>query len=145
MRCASCGAETSTGAEYIVRYGSLALSTYRHKTVTKIYKIAGKEDVFLCDSCVDRRVNRLAALYGGGLALVAIVASVPVVLGGKPLGEMTLPIVVLLGLSLYLWVGIRRDWKKGKHRERVGDGMAIRLRKPDLKRQGHKVFWSRED
>jgi hypothetical protein len=80
-----------------------------------------------------------------GLALVAIVASVPVVLGVKPLGEMTLPIVVLLGLSLYLWAGIRRDWKKGKHRERVGDGMAIRLRKPDLKRQGHKVFWSRED
>jgi len=68
MRCASCGAGTSAGAEYIVRYGSLAGSTYRHKTVTKIYGIAGKEDVFLCDSCVDRRVNRLAALYGGGLA-----------------------------------------------------------------------------
>jgi hypothetical protein len=119
------------------------------RTTRTRYKIVGAEDPFLCDQCVGQHIERRARLTAGGVFVVTLLlATLRVVLGGPaPQGSeletvVGFPTAFVAGLVIYF--GIRR-WKRGKQREYMGDGLAIKIRKAALKQNGYDAFFTRQD
>ena len=147
MKCEACGLEKDQGGTYIVRYGNLSrtASSMSGKVVTKLYHIDGVEHVFICDACLDRRVDRLVLFTVVGFILLALILGVVGLIARLSVTDilLTWAFVVLLGIFIHFVV--RRDWKKGKNRLMWGDQYAIQLKKYALKRQGYKKFFPREE
>ena len=150
MECASCGRNTTEGDQYKFYYGKRGKTDMiDFRTSQTRYAISDSEDVFLCDQCVDWRIERRARLTAGGaFLLVLLLATLRLVLGGSaPQGSelesvIGFPMAFVFGLLIYF--GIRR-WKKGKQREYVGDALAITTRKSALIQRGFDAFFTRDD
>jgi hypothetical protein len=66
-------------------------------------------------------------------------------LSAKPLAEQISPVVlgIIGGAFLFLVISSRR--RKSKGRLQMGDVYAMRLIKPELRRQGYRSFYTRQD
>jgi hypothetical protein len=144
MKCEVCKKETNPGAFYIVRYGyeSWNYLTYKKFLVTR--QIAGSENVWICDPCLDRHLDRLAFLAGLLIVLSLIGVSLLGILQGHPLREEICPSVLGLFGGGIVYYMIKRN-KRGKGRLQMGDNYAIQLIKPRLKQQGYKSFFTRQN
>jgi len=150
MKCVKCGDEANKGALYKFYYGKQGATDYPSRRTTRTrYKIAGSEDTFLCDGCVDQHIERRARLMAGGVFLLILILSIlRLTLGGPaPQGSeletvVGFPTAFVAGFFLYF--GIRR-WKKNKQREFMGDILAIKTRKATLKQSGYDSFFTREE
>jgi len=151
MRCEKCMTETNKGGNYSFYYGTFTGSSRFDRHITfQHFRIGGSENVFLCDDCVNRQINRFALLIGSVFSLIALAFSVLRLFVGGPAPEgssletiIGFPIALVGGPLLYL--GISRSWKRGKNREIMGDSLAIQLRKNNLKSKGYTKFFTREN
>lgn len=158
MRCRQCETENAAGATYRYFFGTHAGSEYIDRRHTRTqYRIAGSEQVYLCDRCVDEHVKRRARRAGlaislGILGFVVCCLLLPMgavaVLGNDltPFRAL-LPVVgFLLACTLVgpiTCLGMRQAGKKGEGRAGAGDDLAIRLRKADLRVRGYDKFFTR--
>jgi hypothetical protein len=149
MKCIKCGSETSGGRQYRFYFGKHAGTDYPTSKVTRTsYQMGGSEEVFLCDPCVDGKIERRARLTAGGVFLVTLLLSfLRLSMGPAPQGSemetvIGFPAAFIFGLVIYL--GIRK-WKNGRQKEDEGDRLAIQVRKPDLKLQGYDAYFGRAD
>jgi len=150
MKCARCGRETTEGISYRFYFGKRGQTDMPDRRTTRThYKIVGSEDAFLCDQCVGQHIERRARLTAGGVFVVTmLLATLRVVLGGPaPQGselETVVGFPTAFVAALVIYFGIRR-WKRGRQREYMGDGLAIKLRKATLKQSGYDAFFTRQD
>lgn len=151
MKCESCGVDTQTGQRYTFYYGSLTgASTTGRLTVTN-YRIAGRQDLFLCDTCVARHSEMNARKLGLILLVVPLLIGLcflsPIFLGLEGYGfEQAKPLMPILWLALlgpFVYLIRRSVWKRGTGG--VGDSLAIKLRRPELKKAGFDSFFTREE
>lgn len=145
MQCEACKSETNPGDFYIVRYGSERSEYLSSKKVAVYRNIAGTEQVFICDRCLNRQISTRALLAGGGFALLTASVGLVAFLAGKPLNEQIAPLVLALLGGVMLYLLISRKQKQGAGRLQMGDWYAIQLAKPRLKAQGYPHFYTRQD
>ena len=145
MKCEACQHEVDGGDSYIVRYGSERTEYLSYKQFAVHRSIAGTHQVFICDACLNRFINRRALLSGLVMAVPLAGLGLVNLLSGKPLAEQVSPLVlgVVLGALLFLLISSKR--KPGKSRQQMGDLYAIQLLKPVLKQQGYRYFYTRQD
>ena len=150
MKCIKCGNETNKGAIFKFYYGKRGGTEQisRRATLTR-YQMAGSEDAYLCDGCVDQHIEKRARWMGGGVFLSILILSIlRLTLGGPaPQGselETVIGFPTALVAGIFLYYGIRR-WKKNKQRVFMGDNLAIKTRKPILKRSGYDSFFTRDE
>jgi hypothetical protein len=147
MKCVNCGNETQAGKPYRFYYGKQGETDFpTHKTTRTRYAIGGWEDAFLCDPCVDKKIdtrarNTALAVFiltlSMALLRLALDAYVP---QGAPLEKVIgFPMAFFFGLLIYKGI---QSWKKGKQREDEGQRLAIMARKPALRGQGYNAFFT---
>jgi hypothetical protein len=144
MQCEVCKIDGKPGDFYTVRYGSERSSYVSYKKMLVTRNIVGSEQVFICDACVDRFINKRVLLGSGGFLFIMLCVSLVNFLGGKPVNEQISTIVLGLIGGLILYFVLIRN-KKGKGRLQMGDIYAIKLAKPRLKILGYRSFFTRED
>jgi hypothetical protein len=154
QKCEKCQETNRSGAVYSFAYGTLAGSDYLGNQTTRYsFKIAGSQDVFLCDQCVTefgkKRTQKLS--LGISLGVLAIVVGLSVISllinaanpGGAPqIGSLLLGVVVTLLLVPVIYFG--RSFRVRKQPLAEGDRLAIELRKPALTSQGYTRFFTRQ-
>jgi hypothetical protein len=145
MKCEVCKSETNPGDFYVVRYGSERSEVLSSRKTAVYRSIAGSEQVFICNSCLERHISRRALLAGGGFALLAASVGLVGILTGKPVNEQISPIVLGLIGGIMLYFLVSKKQKEGKGRLQMGDLYAIRLARPRLKAQGYRSFYTRQD
>jgi hypothetical protein len=150
MKCERCGLDAQAGDMYTFFYGKMTGSSSRGKTIITNYSIAGRQSLYLCDSCVAWYAEMSARKMG--LIITAVLLLIPLCFLGLSLGGgiafsdvkpllLKLLWMPLIGPFIYL---VRRSfWKRAGGKPGVGDGLAIHLRKPDLKRAGFDAFFDR--
>ena len=153
-KCEKCQAINPAGAVYSFAYGTFAGSEYLGRQRTRYnFKIAGTQDIFLCDRCVTEFGKKRAQKIGLGTSLVVLAIMVGLYVcsllmiainpEGAPQTGSLLPAVVLaLLLVPVLYFGL----PLGVRRQPLGQGdlLAIQLRKPALKSQGYTRFFTRQ-
>jgi hypothetical protein len=150
MNCANCKTECTGVTPYKFYFGKHGGTDMPNRhTMRTHYQIAGSEEAYFCNDCVDKQIERRARLTAGLVfAGTLLLATLRLVLGGPaPQGSeletvVGFPLAFVAGIVIY--IGIRR-WKKSRQKEFVGDRMAINLRKADLKRRGFNAFFTRMD
>ena len=114
MKCVNCNNETLTGKTYRFYYGKQGETDFpTHKTTRTHFAISGSEDAFLCDPCVDRKIDTRARntalavfLLTFSLALLrlALDAYVP---NGAPMEKIIgFPMAFFFGLLIYKGIQI---------------------------------------
>ena len=151
MKCVNCGNETQSGKTYPFYYGKKGETVFpTHKTSFTHYSIAGQEDAFLCDECVDAKIEhraRMTAIYAfAGTLLLALLRLLldPYAAPDAPAMEKVLGFPMAFSIALILYFGIRR-WKNGKQREDEGQRLAIKARNPTLLGQGFDAFFTQSE
>ena len=147
MKCASCGNECSAGKTYRFYYGKQGETDFPSRKLTRTkYAIRGSEDAFLCDTCVDRKIDTRARTTALAvffltlfLALLRLALDVYVPKGAPMEKVIGFPMAIFFGLLIYKGI---QNWKKGKQREEEGQRLAIRARKPVLRSQGYDAFFT---
>jgi len=151
--CEKCHSADSPGAVYAFHYGTFAGSEYLGKQRTQYnFKIAGTQEVFLCDRCVaefgKKRSQRLVlittlgmaalvvAIWGCGLAMQAINPGAE-----NQVDVMPAAVILALMCPLLLFM-VRRQRLKTPLGQ--GDLLAIELYRPALKQQGYTQFFTRQ-
>jgi hypothetical protein len=151
MKCECCGLDDQAGERYAFFYGNMTGSSSRGKIIITNYKIAGTQMLFLCDACVARHSEM--SVRKMGIVITAMLLLIPLCFLGLSLGggiafADVKPLVLnmlwmpLIGPFMYLarrLVGKRAGAKAG-----MGDSLAIKLRKPELKKAGFNSFFDRE-
>lgn len=145
MRCEACHEETSKGDTYIVRYGSERREYVSYKREAVYRNIAGTRNVWICDNCLNRYITRHALLAGIGLPMLMVAVGLSNYLSSKETLQLISPIILGIIVGLVLFLIMTRQGKKIKSRQNQGDVYAIRLVKPELKRQGYRNFYTRQD
>jgi hypothetical protein len=154
MECEKCHRERERGRTYQFYYGTKGRpekSIERGMRVTRTpFRVAGRESVWLCQRCVllpfDLGFGLSAGLLGVFAGLMVLVGLAQSLLepssrfgmGGECLAGVALPLL-LLSLGTGVWYA---RW--GRRRTKLGERLAIRLRKPTLRRQGHDAFLTTE-
>jgi hypothetical protein len=151
--CEKCKAVNPVGASYVFYYGTFAGSEYLGDQRTRYdFKIAGTQEIFLCNQCVTeygrKRAQRKSLGISAGLAALVIGLSVCSLLMSVANPDATsqinmMPAVVLLLILaplLYFWM--QRQARKQPLAQ--GDLLAMELRKPALKSQGYTRFFTRQ-
>ena len=149
MKCESCGLESKAGQSCTFYYGKLTGTTSAGKSIISRYNIAGAQDLYLCNSCIARHSEMNARKMG------LIVTAIPVVIGlcflsSSLMGieggfEAVKPLMGIFWMALFgpfLYLIRRSIWQKDA--AGVGDSLAIKLRKRELKKAGFDSFFTRE-
>jgi len=145
MDCEVCQKETAAGDSYIVRYGFERREYVSYKREAVYRSIAGTRKVWICDNCLNHYISRQALFSGLGMLLLMGSLGLVNFLSAKPLAEQISPVVlgIIGGAFLFLVISSRR--RKSKGRLQMGDVYAMRLIKPELRRQGYRSFYTRQD
>jgi hypothetical protein len=153
-RCEKCQGANPAGAVYSFAYGTLAGSEYLGNQRTRYdFKIAGTQDVFLCDRCVTEFGEKRAKKLGLGISLGVLAMMVGLSVcsllmnvinpEAAPRTESLLPGVVLVLLLVpVLYFGRLLGARKQPLAQ--GDRLAIELRRPALTSQGYARFFTRQ-
>ena len=150
MKCANCDCESQAGKPYRFYYGKQGETDFpTHKMKRTRFAIGGWEDAFLCDPCVDRKIDTRARNTALGVFILtlslsllrlALDSSMP---QGTPLEKVIgFPTALIFGLLIYKGI---RSWKKGKQREDEGQRLAIMARKHDLRSKGFDAFFTQAE
>lgn len=145
MNCEVCQKETATGGPYIVRYGFERRELISHKREAVYRSIAGTRSVTICDSCLNRYISRQALFSGLGFLLLISSLGLVNFLSAKPLAEQISPIVLGIIGGAFLFMVISNRGRKSKGRLQMGDVYAMQLVKPELRQQGYRSFFTRQD
>ena len=151
--CENCHEVDVTGDKYFFFYGSFISSEYLGGNRTRYdFKIAGSQDVFLCERCVlefgKKRIRPLSVGIPLGMVLLSVGFTIGQYINGMQTGvgsETNVPIftsVFIIFTAIMLHFGVKRQSLKQKPIN--GDLLAIKLRKPHLKSQGYTRFYTRE-
>ncbi len=145
MNCEACHEEKTTGNTYIVRYGSERREYVSYKREAVYRSIAGTRNVWICDDCLNGYISRHALIAGIGLPTMMFAVGLSNYLSSKELVQLISPIILGIIVGLVLYLIMTRQGKKIKSRQNLGDVYAMRLVKPELKRQGYRNFYTRQD
>lgn len=154
MECEKCHRERAHGRTYRFYYGIKGRpvkSVEWDLRVTRTpIQVAGQESVWLCHRCVFGLLDLGLGLSLGVLVVFAVLllfvglglsfqkSSSPITMTGSCLAA---PALLLLVFSLGTGIWYAR-W--GRRRTKVGERLAIRLRKAALQRQGYDTFLTTE-
>lgn len=147
MKCANCSNESLAGKTYRFYYGKQGETDFpTHKLTRTRFAIGGWEDAFLCDPCVDRKIDKRARNTALGvfimtlsLALLRLALDAYVPQGAPMERIIGFPMAFISALIIYKGI---QSWKKGKQREEEGQRLAIMARKPTLRGQGYDAFFT---
>jgi hypothetical protein len=151
MKCECCGLDAQAGEMYAFFYGNMTGSSSRGKTIITNYKMADMVTMFLCDACVARHSEMSARKMG--ILITVILLLIPLCFLGMSLGggiafADVKPLVLnLLWMALigpFIYLARRTLWKRVGGKAGVGDSLAIKLRKPELKKAGFNSFFDRQ-
>lgn len=150
MKCANCDNESLAGKTYRFYYGKQGETDFpTHKVKRTRYAIGGSEDAFLCDPCVDRKIDTCArntaiAVFILTLSLALLRLTLDAYMPqGTPIEKaIGFPMAFLFALLIYKGI---LSWKKGKQREDEGQRLAIMARKPSLRDQGFDAFFTQAE
>ena len=145
MNCEACQEEKNMGDKYIVRYGFERREYVSYKREAVYRNIAGARNVWICDDCLDSYISRHALIAGVGLPLMMVAVGLSNYSSGKQFAALISPIILGIIVGLVLYLVMSRQGKRIKGRQNLGDVYAIRLVKPELKRQGYRSFYTRQD
>ena len=150
MQCANCGNEFLAGKPYRFYYGKQGETDFpTHKTTRTRYAISGSEDAFLCDPCVDRKIDTRARNTALGVFILTLSLAL-LRLALDAYVPQSAPMERIIGFpmafifALIIFKGIQ-SWKKGKQREEEGQRLAIMARKPALRSQGFDAFFTQAE
>jgi hypothetical protein len=145
MNCEACHEEKITGDTYIVRYGFERRELISYKRMAVYQSIVGTRNVWICDHCLNRYITRHALIAGIGLPLMMAAVGLSNYSSSKQLAALISPIILGIIVGLVLYLIMSRQGKRTKGLQNLGDVYAIRLVKPELKRQGYRSFYTRQD
>jgi hypothetical protein len=150
MQCVNCGNESLAGKPYRFYYGKQGETDFpTHKMRRTRFAIGGSEDAFLCDSCVDRKIDTRARNTALGVFILTLSLSLlrlaldAYMPQGTPIEKVIgFPMAFFFPLLIYKAI---QSWKKGKQREDEGQRLAIKARKPALRGQGFDAFFTQAE
>ena len=153
VKCEKCQAADTPGEKYFFFYGTFLRAEGLSNNRTRYdFKIAGSQDVYLCDRCISeyirKKTQRISlgvltgvAVLGVGVPLVQYFSSIKTA-GDEGVVFPYFMIVFMIILGIVVLVMLPRKVKKQLLSH--GDILAIKLRKPGLKSQGYTRFYTRE-
>jgi hypothetical protein len=151
MKCECCGLDARAGEMYAFFYGNLTGSSSTRHTIITNYKIADMVRLFLCDACVARHSEMSARKMG--ILITAILLLIPLCFLGLSLGggiafadvkPLVLNMLWMALIGPFMYLARRSLWKRVGGKAGMGDSLAIKLRKPELKKAGFTSFLDRE-
>jgi len=150
MKCINCNRDGQAGRSYRFYFGRHGSTDFPDRRTTRThFSMGGSEDAYLCDLCVDQKIERRARVTAAGVFLLTVsLAVIRLLLDDyMPAGaalERVIGFPMALIMPLVIYFGIRR-WKQGKQREEEGERLAIHARKLPLRALGYDAFFTQNE